>query len=58
LNIYLNYVVIFSVYSPDGIHWLRSSLNNFLQASESQEVDKKEINELFGNVSTADLSTI
>ncbi|XP_065891186.1 ubiquitin carboxyl-terminal hydrolase 32-like isoform X2 [Dysidea avara] len=40
---------IFSVYSPDGIHWLRSSLNNFLQASEIQGVDKKEIKELFGN---------
>ena len=44
-------VVIFNVYSTDGIHWMRSSLRNFLQAADMKEMDSKELKELFGNVS-------
>lgn len=39
------------MYSSDGMHWLRSSLKNFLQAADVKEVDDRDVNELFENVS-------
>ena len=39
------------MYSSDGMHWLRSSLKNFLQAADIKEVDDRDVKELFENVS-------
>ena len=33
------------------MHWLRSSLKNFLQAADVKEVDDRDVKELFENVS-------